>query len=167
MIHFKPLLIASLLMLLSTLLYGCKEASNKAPAEVAKKYGAAVQFTHSYDGSSNIDQAEYFELTFQPTQIIDTISIELRSPDDILLGGDQTLTPGVSNSSPVTIPVGILARSEGKFYINIVVQTEQEGRRLGRAYAVAIKVGSAPTAQKIAPNKDNNVHIMPGQEDIR
>ena len=180
MIFLKTSLLASLFVFHGAMLYGCKEVSETSPVKVTisstapspptnsiKKYGAAIQFSHSYDGSSNIDEAENFELTFQPTQAIHTLSIELRSPDNILLGGDKSLAQVISGNAAVTIPVSILAKTEGKFYLNILVQTEQDGRRLGRAFAVAINVGELPTAQKANAGNGDNVHVMPAQEEIR
>jgi hypothetical protein len=174
--YFKPALLAALLALSATTMSGCKEASPPTVADstvsaslspTMKKLGAAIAFDHSYDGNSDIYEVESFELIFRPTQTIDYLSIDIRSPDKILLGGNQSLTPSVSGKSPIVVPVIIQANTEGKFYLNILVQTEQGGARLGRAFAVAIKVGETSAAQKSDYEGDDNVHIMPAQEDIR
>ena len=180
MTSFKTLILAPLIVSLATTLAGCKEVSQTAPADIrkpataptssevsSKKFGAAVVFSHSYDGRSDIDQVEHFELTFQPTQAIDTLTIDLSSPDNILLEGDRSLTRAASANSAVTVPVSIMANTEGKFYLNILVQTEQNGRRLGRAFAVAIHVGDSAAAQKTNAQNEDNVHVMPAQEEIR
>lgn len=175
--YLKPALLATLTALLATTVSGCKDVSPSTATDTSesvshstsamKKLGAAMAFNHSYDGSSNISQVESFELTFQPTQAIDSLSIDIRSPDNILMGGNRSLKPAVSGTSAIVVPVTIQANTEGKFYLNILVQTEQNGARLGRAFAVAIKVGETTTAQKADYEGDDNVHIMPAQEDIR
>ena len=172
----KSAMLALLVALQAVVLPACKEvartspsASPTAPANSStlKKSGAPIAFSHTYDGNSTALQVENFELLFQPTQPIDTLTIELHSPQDILVDGDRTLPPAVAGNSVVRIPVSIQALTDGKFYLNALVQTERNGQRLGRAFAIAIRVGEQRQSQKKATENTEKVHILPAREDLR
>ncbi|MCE2028815.1 hypothetical protein [Sessilibacter corallicola] len=131
------------------------------------KPGAAVLFDHDYDGKTDVSEQELVNVQILPSFNMETLRVRITSVDGIMVGGDISFQGPAIGQQPVNIPVLIQSGSEGRYYLNVMVDSMVKGDKQSRSFALPIVVGDAPISTKSSQIVESNgelIRVMPATE---
>lgn len=138
-----------------------------------QKPGAALSFSHNYDGKSNPGDIETFDLIINPAPNYRdwVLTVDINTKDSLKISGNLQSTHIIAERA-IRIPIEVATTAAGRFYINVVGSVSNgSGVTEARAYAIEMAVGNWKTLQK--PHKDlatdsdgKPIIIMEAQEEI-
>jgi len=151
---------------------------NKGIANFYQKPGASVQFTHNYDGSMTLGEAEPVTFTFNHGYNAGTISIQLEAQDGLDIADNRSpYTFTLNNPKTLEIETLLTAQTEGKYYLSIFATVDDlNGNSISRVFALAVTVGELGKTAKssLEPihmslesrTSDEQIILMPAEETI-
>lgn len=158
----KYLLLFSALALSACSTQDSAPSANVESAKEAKsgsayqKPGASVEMQYEWLQKPEVGAPSQLKLVFQSnsSQPLTTSNITLTSDSNVQLRGDikgGVLQVQKSHSGTMTQTIDVTAASEGLYYINVFVETEYNGEKRGRAFAIPVQTGGE-SKQKKHPN---------------
>lgn len=114
------------------------------------KPGAAIQFSHNYDGKTNPGEVENFQVFVKGGSLSGSLDIKMENNDGLTIYNDRKIQKfDVADDAPdgldqaMNISVG--AQNPGRYYLNFLASSDQGGDTpMMRAYTIAIQVGDQP-----------------------
>jgi len=143
--------------------------TDKKPGDVPNSYvkpGAAITFTHNYDGQSKPGEIENFVVNVHEEYAAGDLTVNISADDglDINFGGGQHSFSMADNADQV-INVSVSASSPGRYYLNFQAAANSgNGQVLRRSYAIAIQVGDKSFNTK--PSEGMNIQQTESGENI-
>lgn len=138
-----------------------------------QKPGAAVQFEHSYDGSTAIGEIEEIQLQFKEQYDAGVLTITLDPQGDLLVdSGALSESFSLQGDEPLLIDIGLSAEAVGRHYLHIFATvTGLDGNEQTRAFAMSLKVGDETVLnnQKATVEETSNgepIILLPAVEAI-
>ncbi|WP_460048195.1 hypothetical protein [Sessilibacter sp. MAH2] len=120
------------------------------------KPGAAVVFDHNYDGKTELTESETITLSFTPSYDMDIMSVTVTSTDQDMSMSSSDFSGAVTGNDPVQMDVTVSSTLEGRYYLNVFIETETDGFKQNRTYALPVVVGNPPERQQAKTTVDNN-----------
>jgi len=161
------------------------EAENQAPTvqdtKTVENYnapyqkpGAAVTFTHTYKGHTELGVTDTFQVVMSERYESGTMSVSIRADEGLDVSADtlQAEFP-MENSDNQVIDISVSAQASGKYYVNLLATVDDgTGQTMRRNYAIAIIVGDAsakpsPASGIEETESGEKIIIMPAQETIK
>ncbi len=146
-------------------------ASNKS--EYAKP-GAAVDFSHNYDGHTKPGETESFQITVRERYQSGMLNISIATSEGLVLSSANHANFSMSYDSDKPIDVRVSAPAAGKYYVNFQAMADDgNGNTAPRAYSVAIYVGDKSDYKKpdqpskIEETDDGKIIVMDAEETIQ
>lgn len=108
-----------------------------------QKPGAAVQFSHNYDGVSEQNEEEIVTLRFNHQYKAGTISISLEPQDGLIVADNSSpYVFSLADSSELEMHTTLSADTEGKYYLSIFATVDDlNSNPISRVFALAVNVG--------------------------
>lgn len=129
------------------------------------KPGAAVRFSSSYDGTTEVGEEELFEIQVV-AQSDGELSVSISSSESILIDGSEVeVVQSVVAGQTITIPVAVQVFNAGKYYLNLHTSLVSGGQERDRAFALAIYAGSSQqikNSKSVSNNKSGIVNTRGG-----
>ena len=162
MTSFKTILIGSVLSACMLPLNGCASDSQTisadADAQTIKseqkptgymKPGAAIQFSHNYDGKTNPGEVESFQVFVKSAVLGDNVKLKVENNDGLQIYNDVRsqkldVAQDALNGLDQTMDMQVSAQEPGRYYLKFIASTDQDGETMMRAYSIAIQVGDQP-----------------------
>ena len=120
------------------------------------KPGAAVTFSHNYDGFSELNQSSNVTLTFKERYDFGDLTITFATTDGLIIRSTrQSYIFTMLDTDTHDINVSLSPTKEGKHYLTIFVSVNNTRKSpLSRVFALAVKVGENNSSQpSVAPKK--------------
>lgn len=131
------------------------------------KPGAAVAFNHDYDGKTDVAEIEPINIHVLPSLDMEALRIRVTSLDGLMISGDILFQGSAVGQQPVTIPVAIQSSSEGRYYINVQVDSVIEGLAQSRSFTLPVIIGDATAnakAKRVIESNGELIRVMPASE---
>jgi len=120
------------------------------------KQGAAVSFTHNYDGRSEPGFVEDFQVFIQDEYDSGTLNISMTASEGLNLSSGGPTSFSMDGDAARTINVSVSAQTPGKYYVNLQAKADAgNGQAMMRGYGIAINVGDP----KLYPETKQNVTV--------
>lgn len=162
MTTYKTILIGSVITACMIPLSGCVsdspaiEASADAQTVSSEqksngyiKPGAAVTFSHNYDGKTEPGEIESFQVFVKRKGAQGPINVKMESKGGLKVYNDTAVqkisaAQDTEDSAGHTMNVKVGAQEPGRYYLNFFASSGEGEEKMMRAYSVAIQVGDQP-----------------------
>lgn len=113
------------------------------------KPGAAIEFSHTYDGKTQPGEVENFQIFVKGGNLSRTVEVKMENPDGLQVfsdAADQKLDIAEdADGLDHTMNVSVGAQNPGRYYLKFIATSDQGGEApMMRAFAIAIQVGDQP-----------------------
>ena len=113
------------------------------------KPGAAVEFSHNYDGKTQPGEIESFQVFVKGGSLTGGVNVKMENSDGLQLYSDPAVQKlSVAEDAPNrldhTMNVSVGAQEPGRYYLKFIATSDQGGEPMMRAYGIAIQVGDQP-----------------------
>lgn len=150
---------------------------NQAYQQGYQKPGAAIRFTHNYDGEVQIGEIEEVTLSFRHSYQAGSLHIELNAQEGLEILDDQpSYHFDLADKQPLDITTSLAVGEEGKYYLSIFATVENEGYDpISRVFALALNAGDPEEQTKSSLGSGMSVEkaksgekiiLMPAEETI-
>ncbi len=132
------------------------ESGSNNKTNVHVKPGAAVTFSHNYDGFSELNQSSNVKLTFRERYDFGDLTITFATTDGLTITSTkQSYIFKMLNTDTHDINLSLCPVTEGKHYLTIFVSVNTTRKSpLSRVFALAVKVGENNLSRSpIVPKK--------------
>ncbi|MDG1310981.1 MAG: hypothetical protein P8P26_02845 [Porticoccaceae bacterium] len=169
-------------LLIGLALMGCdNKGTNLAPKHASEsaasgylKPGAAVRFSHNYEGPLQPGQQQAVELAFKVAHQSGQLSIKLQADTGLNIDSNaNNYWFSLDTEQPYIIEQTIGADVDGKYYLNIFTEVlDEQGQTKTRVFAIGVQVGdkTASIQGKSAPIIENSrgepIVLFPAQESL-
>lgn len=113
------------------------------------KPGAAVEFSHNYDGKTQPGEVESFQVFVKGASLVGGVNLKVENDDGLQVYND--LTPqklDIAEDAPDgldhTMDMRISAQNPGRYYLKFIASSDQGDEPMMRSYGIAIQVGDQP-----------------------
>ena len=156
-------------LLASAMLAGCDGSSNATVVnatavnksshnkkEVSRagylKPGAAIRFSHNFNGPLKPNQQQTVDLTFKVAQTSGQLTLKLQADTGLDIGTPpEDYVFNLENEQPIVIQQTISAQASGKYYLTMFAEViDGQGQAKNRVFALAVQVGDVALDQSKA-----------------
>ena len=151
-------------LLASAMLAGCDGSSNATAVnksshnkkEVSRagylKPGAAIRFSHNFNGPLKPNQQQTVDLTFKVAQTSGQLTLKLQADTGLDIGTPpEDYVFNLENEQPIVIQQTISAQASGKYYLTMFAEViDGQGQAKNRVFALAVQVGEVALDQSKA-----------------
>lgn len=151
-------------LLASAMLAGCdgssnatavnKSSHNKKEASRAGylKPGAAIRFSHNFNGPLKPNQQQTVDLTFKVAQTSGQLTLKLQADTGLDIGTPpEDYVFNLENEQPIVIQKTISTQASGKYYLTMFAEViDGQGQAKNRVFALAVQVGEVALDQSKA-----------------
>lgn len=114
------------------------------------KPGAAITFSHTYDGKTAPGEVETFKVFVKGGTIAGGVDVKMDNPDGLKIYSDAAIQKlNVAEDAPDGLDhamnISVSAQEPGRYYLKFVASADQgDGAPMMRAFSIAIQVGDQP-----------------------
>ena len=113
------------------------------------KPGAAVEFSHNYDGKTQPGEVESFQVFVKGASLVGGVNLQIENNDGLQIYNDVTSQKlDIAEDAPDrldhTMDMRVSAQAPGRYYLKFIASSDQGGEPMMRAYAIAIQIGDQP-----------------------
>ena len=131
-----------------------KSSHNKKEASRAGylKPGAAIRFSHNFNGPLKPNQQQTVDLTFTVAQTSGQLTLKLQADTRLDIGTPpEDYVFNLENEQPIVIQQTISTQASGKYYLTMFAEViDGQGQAKNRVFALAVQVGEVALDQSKA-----------------
>lgn len=116
------------------------------------KPGAAIRFSHNFNGPLKPNQQQTVDLTFKVAQTSGQLTLKLQADTGLDIGTPpEDYVFNLENEQPIVIQQTISAQASGKYYLTMFAEViDGQGQAKNRVFALAVQVGDVALDQSKA-----------------
>ena len=116
------------------------------------KPGAAIRFSHNFNGPLKPNQQQTVDLTFKVAQTSGQLTLKLQADTGLDIGTPpEDYVFNLENEQPIVIQQTISTQASGKYYLTMFAEViDGQGQAKNRVFALAVQVGDVALDQSKA-----------------
>ncbi len=113
------------------------------------KPGAAIRFSHNFNGPLKPNQQQTVDLTFTVAQTSGQLTLKLQADTGLDIGTPpEDYVFNLENEQPIVIQQTISTQASGKYYLTMFAEViDGQGQAKNRVFALAVQVGEVALDQ--------------------